>query len=176
MNPPSPTRPFSVRQATAADAGLVHDFIVELAAFEKLSHEVVATPTDLEAALARPEPHVGALLAEVGGQAVGYALYYETFSSFLGKTGLHLEDLFVRPEHRRRGIGRALLLALAQLAHDRQYGRVEWTVLDWNEGAIAFYRELGAAPLPDWRLCRLTGDSLAAAASLSRAGSGSRSR
>jgi GNAT superfamily N-acetyltransferase len=155
--------PLSIRAATAADVPIILEFIRGLAAYEKLSHEVEATPEKLRATLfpADGRPAAECLLAYVGGKPAGFAIYFTTYSTFLARPGLYLEDLFVNPDDRGKGIGKALLLHLAQLANARGYGRMEWTVLDWNEPAIQFYESLGAKRLPQWQICRLTGATLA---------------
>ncbi|HTQ31859.1 MAG TPA: GNAT family N-acetyltransferase [Opitutaceae bacterium] len=156
--------PIQIRSATAADLPLILQLIRELAAYENLSHQVEAGEEKLRATLFPPAGPATAecLLAFVaGGAPAGFAVYFQTYSTFLAKPGLYLEDLFVRPEFRRRGIGKALLLQIARIANQRGCGRMEWSVLDWNEPAQAFYRSLGAAVLPDWRICRLTGPALA---------------
>src|SRR5215213_7975469 len=149
-----------IRPATPADVPLVHTLIRELAEYERLADTVVATQADIERGLFGPHPAAEAVLAEIEGEPAGFALFFQTFSTFVGKPGLYLEDLFVRPAVRRRGVGRALLTHLAGLATKRGCGRFEWSVLDWNAPAIAFYRSLGAELLPDWRLCRVTGPAL----------------
>ena len=131
-----------------------------LAEYEKLSHQVVATEADLRHWLFGPRPAAEVLIAWDDGEAVGFALFFQNFSTFMGRPGLYLEDLFVVPERRGQGIGRAVLARLASIAVERGCGRFEWSVLDWNEPAIAFYRGMGADVLPDWRICRLTGDAL----------------
>ncbi|MCU0803797.1 MAG: GNAT family N-acetyltransferase [Burkholderiales bacterium] len=150
-----------VRPATRADVPALLDLIRGLAEYERLSHLVEATEASLADALFGAGAHVEALLAEHGGEPVGFALYFHNFSTFLGRRGLYLEDLFVRPAHRRRGIGRALLLAVARIAHARNCGRFEWMALDWNTPAIEFYKSLGAVEHPEWRLLRVAGDALA---------------
>lgn len=151
-----------IRPATAADAATILGFIRELAEFERLAHEVVATEELLREHLFGPGRRgAEAVIAEVGGAAVGYALFFHSFSTFLGRPGIYLEDLYVRPAHRSQGHGRRLLAHLARLAVDRGCGRLEWSVLDWNERALAFYRRLGAEPLSEWTVQRLTGTSLA---------------
>src|SRR5262249_25981256 len=130
--------------------------VVELAAYEKLSHEVVSTPDDLRLALTGPKPIVEVLLAETPSQPVGFALFFQTFSTFVGRPGLYLEDLFVLPDYRRSGIGVTLLQELFRVAEERACGRVEWSVLDWNEPAIKFYTDkLGAKILKEWLRCRV---------------------
>jgi GNAT superfamily N-acetyltransferase len=151
-----------IRPATAADASLVFTFIRELAEYEKLSHEVVATEAQLRATLFGERPVSEVVIASLDGAPVGFALFFPNYSTFLGLPGLYLEDLFVRPEARGRGVGRELLVYLARLAVERGWGRMEWRVLDWNEPSIAFYRKLGGAPLDDWTVFRLTGDALTA--------------
>jgi len=150
-----------VRAATRADVPALLALIRGLAEYERLSHLVEATEASLADALFGPGAHVEALLAETDGEAAGFALFFHNFSTFLGRKGLYLEDLFVRPAHRRRGIGKALLLAVARIAHARGCGRFEWMALDWNTPAIDFYKSLGAIEHPEWRLLRVTGDSLA---------------
>jgi GNAT superfamily N-acetyltransferase len=152
--------PFNLRPAEPRDVGVIVALIRELAEFEKLSDQVEVTPGQLGPQLFGPEPAARALVAEVDGAVEGFALYFFNFSTFLGRPGLYLEDLYVRPEHRRRGIGRALLQRLAAIAAERGCGRFEWSVLDWNLGAIRFYETLGAVVLPDWRICRVTGEAL----------------
>jgi GNAT superfamily N-acetyltransferase len=153
-----------LQPAVVTDIPLILQLIRDLAAYEKLSHEVEATEEKLRAALFPPDnrPAAECLLAFVEDNApVGFAVYFTSYSTFLAKPGLYLEDLFVRPEFRGRGIGKALLLQVARLANQRGCGRMEWSVLDWNEPAQAFYKKIGAAVLPDWRICRLTGPALA---------------
>lgn len=162
-----PTVDSSVRLAavTEADVPAILDLVKKLAAYERLSHLVVATESDFREALFGPRPAVEAVLAFVGETPAGFALFFASFSTFLGRPGLYLEDVFVEPEFRGRGIGKALLRHLAAIAQARKYGRMEWAVLDWNEPAIGFYKRLGADVMPDWRICRLTGASLNALAS-----------
>src|SRR5579863_7485654 len=131
-----------IRAATAADVSLILGFIRELAEYEKLSHEVVATEADIHASLFGPKPVAECVLAELHGQPVGFALFFHNFSTFLGRPGIYLEDLFVRPYARCKGVGKALLRELAKLTVQRKCGRLEWAVLDWNEPAIAFYKKL----------------------------------
>ena len=120
----------------------------------------MATPADLDRALFGPRPAAEVLIAECDGRAAGFALFFISFSTFLGKPGLYLEDLFVRPELRGRGIGKRLMVHLARVAVERGYGRFEWSVLDWNENAINFYKGMGADVMPDWRICRVSGPAL----------------
>ena len=143
--------------------------VCALADYEKLRHEVDATQEMIAGVLFAPEPRVFCDIAEWNGEAVGFALWFLNFSSFRGRHGIYLEDIFVRPEHRGKGIGKALLLNLAQLCAVRGYTRLEWSVLDWNTPAIDFYKSLGAVVMDEWRICRLTGDALSALASPSRA-------
>jgi GNAT superfamily N-acetyltransferase len=142
--------------------------IRELARYEKLEHQVVGTAEELREHLFGPRPACEALLAEDEGAAVGFALFFHNYSTFLCKPGLYLEDLFVLPDRRGHGHGKALLKALARLAVERGCGRFEWSVIEWNEPAIGFYRSLGASMLDDWRVFRLTGDALAALAADTR--------
>jgi GNAT superfamily N-acetyltransferase len=145
-----------IRFAEPKDAETVHRLVVELAIYEKLTHEVISTPDDMRRALTGPNPMVEVFLAETSGQPIGFALFFQTFSTFAGRPGLYLEDLFVLPDYRRQGVAVALLQALFQAARDRNCARVEWTVLDWNEPAIKFYTEkLGAKILRDWWRCRV---------------------
>ena len=154
----------TIRTATAADTAAILGFIRDLAAYEKLSHEVVADEDRLRATLFGPRPAAEVLIAERAGAAVGFALFFQSYSTFLAKPGLYLEDLFVQPAARGAGVGSALLSALARIAVDRDYGRFEWSVLDWNEPAIRLYRSLGAASMDEWTVNRLTGAPLAALA------------
>lgn len=152
---------FRIRPAEPDDAATIVTLIRELAVYEKLEHEANATPEDIHRHLFGPRPYAEALMAEVEGVAVGFALYFHTFSTFEGKPSLYLEDLFVRPPFRGRGIGKALFLNLAKRAVDRGCGRFEWAVLDWNEPSIGFYKALGARPMDDWTVYRLDGEALA---------------
>jgi GNAT superfamily N-acetyltransferase len=149
-----------IRPAQRADAALILGFIRELAEYERLAHEVVATSADLERSLFADPPYAHALIVESAGAAVGFAVYFFNFSTFVGRPGLYLEDLFVRPTSRGHGIGRALLRHLAAIALERGCARLEWAVLDWNEPAIRFYRSLGARANDDWTLYRVTGEAL----------------
>ena len=152
--------PCLIRSATADDVPLILGFIRALATYEKLLDEVVATETTLHRTLFGESPAAEVVLAEVDGRPAGFALYFFNYSTFLAQPGLYLEDLFVSPEFRGQGTGKALLLHLAQIANARGCGRMEWSVLDWNEPAKGFYRKLGARLLDDWRICRLTGAAL----------------
>jgi GNAT superfamily N-acetyltransferase len=158
----SDSNSFSIRPATAHDVPLILSLIKELAEYEKLSHAVVATEDDLKQSLFGARPAAEVVLGYEVAQPVGYALFFSTFSTFVGKPGIYLEDLYVRPVARRKGHGRALLLHLAQLARERGCGRLEWSVLDWNEPSINFYKSLGAAPLDDWTVFRLDSAALEA--------------
>jgi GNAT superfamily N-acetyltransferase len=151
---------FSVRPAEPADVTHIHSMIVELAVFEKLEHMVVATEELLHDGLFGPRPACEAIVGEENGEVVAFALFFHNFSTFLTKKGLYLEDLYVRQSHRGKGYGTALLSKLAQIAVERNCGRFEWSVLDWNEPAIGFYQTMGAEILPEWRICRVTGESL----------------
>lgn len=150
----------TVRPATAADVPLVLDLIRELAVYERLERSVVATEADLTAALFGARAYAEVVFACLEGREVGFALFFHNFSTFLGKPGIYLEDLFVRPEARGRGAGKRLLAWLAATALERGCGRLEWSVLDWNEPSIGFYKGLGAAPLDEWTTFRLTGAAL----------------
>jgi GNAT superfamily N-acetyltransferase len=150
-----------LRSAVVADVPLILTFIRELADYEKLAHEVTATEERLRDTLFGTPPAAHVIIAERDERPAGFALYFFNFSTFLAKPGIYLEDLFVKPEFRGHGIGKALLLHLAQIANARGCGRVEWSVLDWNEPAKGFYRSLGAVEMSDWRVNRLTGPALA---------------
>ncbi|MEG4302901.1 GNAT family N-acetyltransferase [Microcoleus sp. D3_18a_C4] len=154
-----------LRPATRADVPVLFDLIKALAEYEKLSHAVTGNAVDLENHLFGARPFVEAILAECEGRVVGWALFFYNYSTFLTKPGIYLEDLFVLPEFRGRGIGKSLIVYLAQLTVERGCGRLEWSVLDWNELAIGFYKGIGADVMPDWRICRLAGESLANLAS-----------
>jgi GNAT superfamily N-acetyltransferase len=152
--PPTP------RPATPADAPAIVGLIRELAVFEHLEHLVVITPESLLTHLFGPRPAAEAVVVEEAGALIAFALFFTNFSTFLGRPGLYLEDLYVQPAHRGRGLGKALLQHLGALAVERGCGRFEWSVLDWNENAIRFYEKMGATVLPDWRICRVTGAAL----------------
>lgn len=149
-----------IRSATPADVPTIARLVRALAEYEKLSHEVVLREEDLHQHLFGPRPYAEVVLAEDGGQAVGMALFFHNYSTFLSKPGLYLEDLFVLPEFRGRGHGKQLLAHLAKLAVERGCGRFEWAVLDWNTPAIEFYKSFGAVPMHDWTVFRVTGDAL----------------
>jgi len=149
--------------AQASDVPIILEMIKALAEYEQLTHEVVATEDDLRQSLFGPRPAGEVVLAYAGDTPIGFALFFHNFSTFLGRHGLYLEDLFVVPEWRGKGVGKQLLAHIAAIAESRKCGRMEWAVLDWNESAIAFYRRMGAHVLDEWRLCRLTGHELRAA-------------
>jgi GNAT superfamily N-acetyltransferase len=154
------TPDIEIIRATESDVPLIYEFIRELAAYERLAHEVVATEDRLRATLFGEHPAAEVVIASQNGRAVGFALYFANYSTFLARPGLYLEDLFVRPEARGRGIGQRLLVHLARTAVERGWGRLEWRVLDWNESAVDFYRKLGATPLEDWTVFRVAGSAL----------------
>ena len=149
-----------LRSATPADVPVLFRLIQALAEYEKLSHAVTGNADALKEHLFGSRPYAEAILGEYAGQSVGFALFFTNYSTFLTQPGIYLEDIFVLPDYRRLGIGKAILTHLAQLAVERGCGRLEWSVLDWNEPAIAFYRRIGASVLEDWRICRVTGESL----------------
>jgi GNAT superfamily N-acetyltransferase len=149
-----------VRSARPGDAELLVNLVRELAVYEKLERHARATADDFHRHLFGPHPAAEAALAEVAGEAAGFALWFATFSTFRGQPGLYLEDVFVRPTYRGRGIGRTLLAAVAGRAVERGYGRIEWSVLNWNTPAIGFYRALGARPMDDWRVYRIDEEPL----------------
>ena len=155
-----------IRPAAPGDVPLILTFIHELATYEKLAHEVVATTEDMHTALFGERPVIEAVIASLDGEPVGYALCFPTFSTFLGKPGLYLEDLYVRPAARGFGVGRKLLEHLARLTVERGWGRLEWSVLDWNAPSIAFYKKMGARPMDEWTIFRLTGEPLRTLADL----------
>jgi len=159
---PPASASFAIRSATTGDVASIVRLIHALAEFEQLTHLVQVTPASLAPHLFGPRPVAEALVAEREGRVVAFALFFTNFSTFLAKPGLYLEDLFVEPAERGHGIGQALLERLARLAATRGYGRFEWSVLDWNEGAIRFYQRMGATVMPDWRICRIAGPALAA--------------
>jgi GNAT superfamily N-acetyltransferase len=152
---------FSIRPATVADVPVILELIRALATYERAPNEVTATEEQLVDVLFGEKPVAEVLLAFEKQTPVGFAVFFYNFSTWLGRLGLYLEDLFVRPEHRGKGYGRALLVQLAKIARDRGCGRMEWAVLDWNEPAIQFYRKLGAKPLDEWTVFRLTRDGIA---------------
>ena len=152
---------FTVRAAEPRDVAPIVGLITELAEFEHLAHLLEVTPDKLQPQLFGPRPVVESVVAEVDGAVVAFALFFTNFSTFLAKPGLYLEDLYVKPAQRGAGIGKALLRHLAALAVARGYGRFEWSVLDWNSNAIAFYQGMGASVMTEWQICRVTGDGLA---------------
>lgn len=150
----------TITTAGEGDIPLVKSLITELAEYERLAHEAQPTEERLRAAMFGPQRNIEVLIARWSGEPVGYALYFHNFSTFLARRGIYLEDLYVRPDARGRGIGRALLQRLASVAVERGCGRLEWSVLDWNELAIGFYRSLGAVPMSGWTVFRLSGEKL----------------
>ena len=161
----NPSPRFTMRPAELRDVGAIVQLIRDLAEFEQLTHLLQVTPEKLRPQLFGERPAAEALVAEIGdgkggGEVVAFALFFTNFSTFLALPGLYLEDLYVKPGQRGSGIGRALLTRLAALAVERQYGRFEWSVLDWNEHAIRFYQGMGATVMPEWRICRISGDRL----------------
>ena len=150
----------TIRPSEPDDAPLIFAFVRELADYERLSHEVVATAEDIRAALFGPEPRVFCDIAEWEGAPAGFALWFYNFSTFRGRCGIYLEDLYVRPAHRGRGLGKALLARLARRCRDEGLARLEWAVLDWNAPSIAFYESLGARPNSEWTVYRLSDDAL----------------
>lgn len=151
---------FTVRTAARDDAAALYEMVRELADYEKLTHLVSGTADDLARELFGERPVIEALMAHCDGKPAGFALFFHNYSTFLARRGLYLEDVYVKPAFRRRGIGRALLVKLAQIAVARGCGRFEWSVLDWNEPAIRFYEGLGATVMPEWRIVRVTGEAL----------------
>lgn len=150
----------TIRSATKNDAGLILSFIQRLAEYEKLAHEVVGTKQDLQRTLFGDKPSAEVLIAEHNGKPAGFALFFTNYSTFLARPGIYLEDLFVQPEYRGLGIGKALLAFLAGLVVERKMGRLDWSVLDWNAPAIKFYEQIGARGLTDWTQYRLDGEAL----------------
>jgi len=153
-----------IRFAERADVPLILRLIKALSVYEKLEDKVVATEEKVDRALFGPRPYAEAIIAELDGETVGFALFFHNFSTFLAQPGIYLEDLFVEPQHRGAGVGRALLERLASIAVERDCGRLEWAVLDWNKDAIGFYERLGATPNDEWTVYRLTGAALRALA------------
>ncbi|SIP92710.1 GNAT family N-acetyltransferase [Marinobacterium stanieri] len=156
--------PVEIRNATADDASLMLRFVQELANYEKEPEAVVATEADIQASIFGPESTVEAVICEVAGEPVGFAVYFYNYSTWLGRNGMYLEDLYVSPAYRKVGAGKALLKHLAGIAVSKGCGRFEWSVLDWNEPAIGFYQSLGAKPMDGWTVYRLTGAELEALA------------
>jgi GNAT superfamily N-acetyltransferase len=157
--------PINIRPAQSEDADTIFQLIKALAEYEKLSHEVTGSAEMLRThlvgdSITEHRPCIEAILAEQEGKSIGFALFFTNYSTFLTQPGIYLEDLFVMPEYRGKGIGKSLLSYLARLALERNCGRLEWSVLDWNETAIGFYQRMGATVLPDWRTCRVTGEAI----------------
>ena len=152
--------PVRIEPATVGDVPVILEMIRGLAEYEKLADTVIATEEALRRTLFGPRPSAEVLLAYDSVEPVGFALFFSNYSTFLAKPGLYLEDVFVKPHARGRGIGLALLKRLAAIARDRDYGRMEWTVLDWNESAIGFYKKLGAVVMDEWRICRMTENAI----------------
>lgn len=150
----------NLRSATIDDVESIFSLIQALAEYEKLSHQVVGSPEQLKEHLFGERPYAEVILAEINSKIVGFALFFHNYSTFLTQPGIYLEDLFVLPEYRRQGIGKALITAVAQLAVNRNCGRLEWSVLDWNQPAIDFYRSMGATILEEWKICRVTQTAL----------------
>lgn len=151
---------FSIRSTTAQDCELILGFIRELADYEKLSHEVVATPETLRETLFGDKAYAEVTIGEYRGEPVGYSLFFHNFSTFTGRPGIYLEDIYVKPAMRAKGFGKLMLAYIARLAVERNCTRVEWSVLDWNEPSIQFYRSIGAAPMDGWTVQRLDGPEL----------------
>lgn len=149
---------YSIRFAEAQDIDHIYNLILELAEYEKLSHIVKTSPESLQKFLFGDEKFIEVLVAEIDNQIIAYAIFFKNYSTFLGKPGIYLEDLYVKPEFRNAGVGKALLTKIFSIAKERNYGRVEWSVLDWNEPAINFYKKLGAELLQEWRIFRLSED------------------
>lgn len=156
----APLANFEIRAATPADVPVILSFIKKLAAYERLSHEAVATEALLRDTLFGARPAAEVAIGRCANQPVGFVLFFHNYSTFLGRSGIYIEDLFVDEDFRRRGFGGAMLRHVAQLAVQRSCGRLEWSVLDWNEPAIRFYRKLGAVPMSDWTVFRMTGEAL----------------
>jgi GNAT superfamily N-acetyltransferase len=154
----------TIRRARKSEVGLIFSLIRELAEYDKLLHEFEATEVDIDAALFSDSPRLFCEIAEWNGEPVGFAVWFLNFSTFSGRSGLYIEDLFVRPEHRGKGIGKALLAYLAKLCVDHGWARLQWAVLDWNAPSIAFYKSLGAVLMDEWTVCRISGPALAALA------------
>lgn len=152
----------TIRQARPEDAAAIYDMIYELAVYEKAPEEVVTTPDEIRKTLFGADSKTEALIAEDAGRVVGYAVFFTSYSTWLGRNGLYMEDLYVSPEYRNKGAGKALLKKIAQCAVERDCGRLEWSVLDWNQSAIDFYLSIGALPQSEWVRYRLDGDALRA--------------
>jgi len=158
---------FAIRSATAADVPVIRQLIRELAEYERLTDEAVVTESALRETLFGPRPWAEVLIGEVGAEVAGFALFFHNYSTFVGKPGLYVEDVFVRPQFRGRGLGTAFFQRMARIAVDRGCGRMEWAVLDWNEPALNFYRKIGAVPMSDWTVQRLVGVKVLELANLS---------
>ena len=158
---------FAIRSATAADVPVIRHLIRELAEYERLTDEAVVTESALRETLFGPRPWAEVLIGEVGAEVAGFALFFHNYSTFVGKPGLYVEDVFVRPQFRGRGLGTAFFQRMARIAVDRGCGRMEWAVLDWNEPALNFYRKIGAVPMSDWTVQRLVGVKVLELANLS---------
>jgi GNAT superfamily N-acetyltransferase len=156
-----PTIMVKIRPAQVQDVDAIFELIMGLAAYEKLTDKVTGNSGLLRSHLFGSRPYAESIVADLDGQIVGFGLFFHTYSTFLTQPGLYLEDVFVRAEYRRQGIGKALMISVAKIAFDRGCGRLEWSVLDWNQPAIEFYQSLGAAILPDWKTCRMTAETLA---------------
>jgi GNAT superfamily N-acetyltransferase len=154
--PEAPMNVIEIRSAAERDIPQILAFIRGLAEYEKLAHQCVATEDALRKTLFGPRPYADVLIARLDHVAVGFALFFHNYSTFLARPGIYLEDVFVLPEHRGAGVGKALLKRVAQIARERDCGRLDWSVLDWNESAIEFYKRIGATVMPDWRICRMT--------------------
>ena len=152
--------PITITPATEADVPVILSFIRALAEYERLAHQCVATEAGLRETLFGSRRYAEALIARADGTPVGHAIFFHNYSTFLARPGIYIEDIFVLPEHRGLGAGKALLAAVVRLAKERSCARVEWSVLDWNEPAIEFYRRMGASVMPDWRICRLDADGI----------------
>lgn len=152
---------FKIRPARLEDVDRIFELIVGLAAFEHLSDKVTGSSELLRSHLFGDRPAAEVIVAQVDDNVCGFALFFPTYSTFLTQPGLYLEDVFVAPEYRRQGVGKALMIHLIKISHERNCGRLEWSVLDWNQDAIEFYQHLGATVLPDWKICRMTADTLA---------------
>lgn len=166
--PPSSSPAIRITPAHESDVALILQFIKRLAEYERLADEVTTTESDLRRALFGPRPAAEVVIAYADGEPAGFAVFFQSFSTFLGRPGLYLEDLFVVPEWRGKGLGRRLLAHLAGIAVDRRYGRMEWSVLDWNELALGVYRRIGAQPLNDWTVQRISGTALESLAASTR--------
>lgn len=152
---------FAIRPAQVQDVDAIFNLILGLAKYEQLTDNVTGTSDLLRSHLFGVKPYAEAIVAESETSIIGYAIFFHTYSTFLTQPGLYLEDVFVAPEYRRQGAGKALMTAVAKIASDRDCGRLEWSVLEWNQNAIAFYQSLGATVLPEWRICRMTTHTLA---------------